>query len=85
MQIITATDLARNTREILDTVTSSGQTVGIERNSRLIAQLTPPERFMTAAQALNGLAVPKLTNAQAGAWLRESKQNFEDTVRDPWV
>jgi antitoxin (DNA-binding transcriptional repressor) of toxin-antitoxin stability system len=85
MQTVSATDLARHTREILDKVVSHGETVSIERNQTLIAQIIPPRRIMTAAQALAGLALPTLSAARAAAWLKESKGDFGDTVRDPWA
>ena len=85
MQTITATELTRNTREILDRVATRGETVTIERNHTLIAQIMPPQRTMTAAQALAGLTFPILTPQQASAWLHESKEGFGDTVRDPWA
>jgi antitoxin (DNA-binding transcriptional repressor) of toxin-antitoxin stability system len=84
MQTISATDLARNTREILDRVASGGEAVAIERNRMMIARIVPPERTMTAAQALAGLR-PMLTPKQADAWLKDSKQHFDETVRDPWA
>jgi len=83
MQIVSATDLARNTREILDRVASQGETVAVERNHTTIAKIVPPERTMTAAQALAGLR-PMLTPKQAAAWLKGSKENFDEAVRDPW-
>ena len=51
----------------------------------MIAQIMPPQRTMTAAQALAGLTFPILTPQQASAWLQESKDGFGDTVRDPWA
>jgi antitoxin (DNA-binding transcriptional repressor) of toxin-antitoxin stability system len=85
MQTISATDLARNTREILDRVVSQGETVDIERNHTLIAQIMPPARTMTAAQALAGLTFPMLTPAQSKAWLKDSKENFDNAVLNPWA
>ncbi len=85
MQTISATDLARNTREILDRVATGGESVVIQRNHMMIAQIIPPERSMTAAQALTGLSFPTLTKEQASAWLRDSKAGFDDTVHDPWA
>lgn len=83
---IKATGLARNTRAILDTVVSRGETVTIERNHILIAQMAPPERTMTASQALAGFARPDhLTPKQAAAWLEDSRDHFDDAVRDPWL
>lgn len=85
MQTISATDLARNTREILDKVASGGESVAVERNHTLIAQIVPPVRTMTASQALAGLTLPMLTPTQASAWLKDSRQDFGDAVRDPWA
>jgi len=85
MQTVSATDLARNTRHILDQVASRGECVMVERNHTVVAQIGPPERSMTAAQALAGLPYPMLTPAQASAWLADSKPDFTDGVRDPWA
>jgi antitoxin (DNA-binding transcriptional repressor) of toxin-antitoxin stability system len=85
MQTISATNLARNTRVVLDQVANQGETVIIERNHTTIAQIVPPVRSMTAAQALAGLNFPMLTQAQASAWLNDSKADFGDSVRSPWA
>lgn len=85
MQTISATDLARNTREILDKIVSHGEAVAIERNHTLVAQIVPPTRSMTAAQALAGLTLPMLTPQHAITWLKDSKDDFGDAVRDPWA
>lgn len=84
MTTITATELARNTREILDRIASRGEAVVVERNRAAIARILPPEPVMTAAQALEGLA-PTLTPAQAARWLKDSRGSFDDTLRDPWA
>ena len=49
MQAIRATALARNTREILNRVSLRGETVVIQRNQTLIAQIVPARRIMSAA------------------------------------
>ena len=85
MQTISATELTRNTREILDRVATQGETVTIERNHTTIAQIMPPQKTMTASQALAGLVFPILTPQQASSWLLESKDGFSDVVRDPWA
>jgi|JI6StandDraft_1071083.scaffolds.fasta_scaffold266001_2 antitoxin (DNA-binding transcriptional repressor) of toxin-antitoxin stability system len=85
MQTISATELTRNTREILDRVATRGETVTIERNHTMIAQIMPPQKTMTASQALAGLVFPILTPQQASSWLHESKDGFSDVVRDPWA
>lgn len=84
MQTITATDLARHTRQILDIVVSRGETVAVERNNILIARIVPSDVTMTARQALAGL-LPTLTPRQGTAWLNDSRAVFDETVRDPWA
>jgi len=84
MQTITATDLARNTRTILDSVASRGETIAVERNHVTIAKIVPSETTMTAAQALADLR-PTLTPRQAGAWIAASRAGFDDALRDPWA
>lgn len=56
--------------------------MAVERNHIVIAQIVPPERTMTAAQALAGLQ-PMLPLNQAAAWLKDSKEDFDQAVRDP--
>jgi len=85
MQTISATELTRNTREILDRVATRGEVVTIERNHTMIAQIMPPQRTMTASQALAGLVFPTLTPQQAISWLADSKGDFGNLVRDPWA
>jgi antitoxin (DNA-binding transcriptional repressor) of toxin-antitoxin stability system len=84
MQTISATELARNTRDVLDRVAIGGEIVTIARNHTAIARLMPPERVMTASQALAGLRLPTLTPKQAANWLKDSKGVFNNAVRDPW-
>jgi len=84
MEKVSATELARNTREILDRVVALGDTIAVERNHALIAQILPAERTMTAQQALAGLR-PMLTSGQGSKWIEESKEGLDDTLRDPWA
>lgn len=72
MQTISATELARNTREVLDRVAAQGETLVVERNQTAIARIVPLEQTMTAAQALMGLR-PGLTRHQAEKWLDDSR------------
>jgi antitoxin (DNA-binding transcriptional repressor) of toxin-antitoxin stability system len=83
MLTISATELARNTRKILDGVTSRGEMMVIERNNVMIATIVPYAATMTAAQAIAGLSI--LTPEQASAWLNDSRGDFADGVRDPWA
>lgn len=84
MQTISATELARHTRQILDRVAGRGETVAVERNHVTIAWITPAEVSMTAAQALAGLR-PLLTPRQGASWQRDSRGDFDETPRDPWA
>jgi antitoxin (DNA-binding transcriptional repressor) of toxin-antitoxin stability system len=83
MQTINATDLASHILEVLDAVADRGETVNIERNHTVIAQIVPPETIMTARQALAALDFPMLTLKEAQVWLDDSKDSFSDEVRDP--
>jgi antitoxin (DNA-binding transcriptional repressor) of toxin-antitoxin stability system len=84
MQTISATDLARNTREILDRVVQLGESIAVERNHALVATIRPAEPSMTGAQALSGLPEATLTVEQASAWLKDSRDGFDETVLNPW-
>jgi antitoxin (DNA-binding transcriptional repressor) of toxin-antitoxin stability system len=84
METISATELARNTSKILDRVVSRGKGVAVERNRAVIARILPPARTMTAAEALAGLDAG-LSPEQAAAWLRDSREEFDQAVRDPWA
>ncbi len=84
METISATELARNTSKILDRVVSRGESVAVERNRAVIAQIVPPVRAMTASQALSGLE-PGLSREQAAQWLTDSRDEFDQAVRDPWA
>jgi antitoxin (DNA-binding transcriptional repressor) of toxin-antitoxin stability system len=81
---ISATELARNTRQILDDVASRGESVAIERNHVPVARIVPSAPTMTAAQALHGLR-PMLTREEGLNWLEDSRGDFDQTVRDPWA
>lgn len=82
MHVISASDLARNTSAILDRVLS-GETVGVIRNRAAIAHIVPARRTMTASQAIAGLE-GKLTPAQGGSWLKDSRGDFDEEVANPW-
>ncbi|TDA49196.1 type II toxin-antitoxin system Phd/YefM family antitoxin [Burkholderia pyrrocinia] len=84
MPTITATELARHTRQILDQVAQHRETVMVERNQTVIARLVPADPVMNAAQALDGLPL-SFGADDAARWLRDSRAGFEDGVRDPWA
>jgi antitoxin (DNA-binding transcriptional repressor) of toxin-antitoxin stability system len=84
METVSATDLARHTREVLDKVVIQGTTLIVERNEMVIARITPEVPRMTAREALAGLE-GVLTLEEADAWLRDSRGDFDELVRDPWA
>lgn len=51
----------------------------------MVAEIVPTERTMTASQTLAGLVSPRLALNQAADWLKDSKEYFNQTVRDPWA
>ncbi len=86
MQVISASDLARNTSAILERILT-GETVSVMRNRTEIAHIVPAKRTMTAAQAIAGLE-GKLTPAQGDSWLNDSRGEFDqadEEVRNPWA
>ena len=76
METITATELARSPRAVLDSVLMRREAVVIERNQVAIARLVPAEHTMTAAQALADFR-PTLTPQQASAWLQDQRGSFD--------
>ena len=84
MRTISATDLARHTRDILDSVANGRESIAIERNHALIATIRPAEPTMTGAQALSGLPAATLTVEQAQAWLKDSREGFGEAVLNSW-
>ena len=82
MPKISATELNRNTSDILDKVASRGEVVMIERNRAVVARIAPPERTVTATDALAALR-PCMTVDQAAAWLRQSRETLDEAVREP--
>jgi antitoxin (DNA-binding transcriptional repressor) of toxin-antitoxin stability system len=82
MRVISASDLARNTSAILERILT-GETVSVVRNRTEVAHIVPAKRSMTAAQAIAGLE-GMLTPAQGNSWLKDSRGEFDEEVRDPW-
>ena len=85
MAAISATELARNTRDILDRVLQSGETVAILRNNVAIAQIAPATKTMTAEQALANFEIAPMSHEQGAAWLKASRHEFDEGVRNPWA
>ena len=86
MQTVSATELARRLREILDGVEFRGQVVTIMRNKRPIARLLPGAQEMDAIQALSDI-YGVVGEEVADGWAKESRVGgtLADEVRDPWA
>jgi antitoxin (DNA-binding transcriptional repressor) of toxin-antitoxin stability system len=84
---LSATEVARNFREVLDQVERSGESVRIERHGHVVAELGPAEsgrRFTgrDLARLLERLPVPDEAFA---ADLDKIRAEWRATpVRDPW-
>jgi antitoxin (DNA-binding transcriptional repressor) of toxin-antitoxin stability system len=82
MQIISASDLARNTSAILERILL-GETISVMRNRTEVAHIVPAKRTMTVAQAIAGLE-GGLSPAQGESWLKDSRGEFDEEVANPW-
>ena len=85
MQTITATDLSRNFRVMLNRVEFQHEELLIVRNNFPVARLVPGPATMTASEAFADLyrTLPK----EAGdTWLADSRLDdaISCEVRDPW-
>ena len=88
MRVITATELARNLRDVLDRLTTERQELVIERHRRQVARLVPLPGRETALEALTDLYRTLPEEAAAG-WLEAARDGLgealEDEPRDPWA
>ncbi len=86
MEKITATELARNLRAVLDRVVETRQVYEVERGRRVVAQIQPSPGHLTAEQALADLY--RTLDDRAGAsWLddaRKAANHLDEGLRDPW-
>jgi prevent-host-death family protein len=86
MRTITATELARNLRQMLDAVEHRGDEISVVRNNRQIARIIPGAQRQTALEALGDL-YRTLDDHAAASWLRDSRKSsrtLRRDLRDPW-
>lgn len=88
MKTITATELARNLRQVLDRMVADPEEIIIERNNRQIGRLIPGPGRQTALEAMADLYRTLPENAGKD-WLQDSRsssgeETVEQGVRDPW-
>lgn len=87
MHTITATELARNLRQVLDQLAAGGEDVVVERNQRPIARLVPIPPRQTALEAMADL-YRTLPETAARDWLgdaRGSDAPLAGELTDPWA
>jgi antitoxin (DNA-binding transcriptional repressor) of toxin-antitoxin stability system len=86
MRTLTATDVARNFRRILDSLEHGGGEIVILRNRHPVAKLVPGAPRMTALEALGDLH-GNLTDHEGEAWLKDIRHGDRRLAaerRDPW-
>ena len=86
MRTVTATELARNLRAVLDAVEFRGQEIAVVRNRHPIARIVPGLPRMTALEALADL-YRTLPEDVARTWLDDARgagAGTLDEVDDPW-
>jgi antitoxin (DNA-binding transcriptional repressor) of toxin-antitoxin stability system len=90
MRTITATELARNLRRVLDRLAIEGEEIIIERNRELVARLLPGPARQTALEAMADL-YRTLPEDAAATWEADSRRGrwkgsrLDKGVRDPWA
>jgi len=86
MRSITATELARNLRQVLDNIMSTHEEYVIERNHQQIARIVPSAGHQTALEAMADL-YRTLPEDAAGNWLKDSQSpagTINEEIRNPW-
>jgi len=90
VRTITATELARNLRRVLDRLAIEGEEIVIERNREQVARLLPGPARQTALEAMADLH-RTLPEDAAATWEADSRRGrwkgsrLDKGVRDPWA
>ena len=87
MKKITATELARNLRAVLDRVRESGEGYIVERGGQPVVQVTPTPGEQNAEHALADL-YRTLSPQAAEGWLDDARRGraaLDEELRDPWA
>jgi antitoxin (DNA-binding transcriptional repressor) of toxin-antitoxin stability system len=87
MKTVTSTELARNLRRILDSLSQGGEDYLIVRNNEPLGKLIPGPAKQSAMEAMADL-YRTLPPKAAQDWVEEGRAALPDTVaegiRDPW-
>jgi antitoxin (DNA-binding transcriptional repressor) of toxin-antitoxin stability system len=90
LKTITATDLARNLRRVLDRLAIEGEEIVIERNREQVARLLPGPARQTALEAMADL-YRTLPEDAAATWEADGRKGrwrgsrLDKGIRDPWA
>ena len=88
MKTITATELARNLRQVLDRLAAGGEEIVVKRNHQMVARILPGTARQTALEAMADLYRTLPEHAAAG-WVESGRKTFasklDKAVRDPWA
>lgn len=87
MYTVTATELSRNFRVMLDKVEFKHEELIVVRNNHEVARIIPGPATMTALEAMADIYRTLPEDAAAG-WLEDSRRTergLKDEVRDPWA
>ncbi len=84
---ITATELARKFKQMMNLVEFQGEELIIIRNNHHVAKIIPGPATMTAIEAMSD-PYRTLPDDAGAAWVSDSKEETSDNLsvlRDPWV
>jgi antitoxin (DNA-binding transcriptional repressor) of toxin-antitoxin stability system len=87
MRQVTATELARNLRDVLDRVEFRREAHLVCRNQHPIARIIPGPAHQTALEAMEDL-YRTLPEEAAEGWVRDSRTAIRDRLgelKDPWA
>jgi len=87
MKTITATELARKFKQMMDLVEFQGEELIIVRNNHQVAKITPGPAKMTALEAMGDL-YRTLSEDAARQWIEDSRKFPKGSlseVNDPWA
>jgi antitoxin (DNA-binding transcriptional repressor) of toxin-antitoxin stability system len=87
MRTMTATEVARGFRRVLDSLEQGGEEIVVMRNSQPVARLVPGAPRMTAVEAMGDL-YRVLDDAEGAAWSDDAIKMDRLLVaeaRDPWA
>lgn len=87
MQVVTATELARNFRAMIDKVEFKNQEIVVIRNNHEVARIIPAPSRMTALEAMTDIYRTLPEDAGAG-WLKDSRKSetrHAAKVHNPWA